>query len=376
MTACTERYIGLMSGTSCDSIDAALVSFEGGIPLSLHTHSHPISPSLKQKILAICQPGDNEIDRMGALDRELGIAFAEATQALIASSGLCRDLITAIGSHGQTIRHRPPGPTSPHPFTLQIADPNQIAEITGITTVADFRRRDMAAGGHGAPLAPAYHEALFGSKLQTRAIVNIGGISNVTLLRPECEVLGYDTGPGNVLLDAWIRRHKGFEYDSEGQWASEGECNNTLLTDMLSHPFFKASAPKSTGREDFHMAWLDEHLSALKTTPAPEDVQATLLELTATTITESLETSLPEPPDELFICGGGAHNIALLNSLSEKLPNTMVCTTEALGLSPDWVEAVAFAWLAKQALCKLPGNLPSVTGAKQSTILGGVYFST
>jgi len=376
MTACTERYIGLMSGTSCDSIDAALVSFEGGKPLSLHTHSHPISPTLKQQILAICQPGDNEIDRMGALDRELGIAFAEATQALIASSGLCRDLITAIGSHGQTIRHRPPGPASPQPFTLQIADPNQIAEITGITTVADFRRRDMAAGGHGAPLAPAYHEALFGSELKSRAIINIGGISNVTLLRPNCEVLGYDTGPGNVLLDAWIRRHKGLEYDAQGQWGNEGKCNNTLLANLLSHSFFKATAPKSTGREDFHMNWLEEHLAALPAPLAPKDVQATLLELTATTITDSLQTSLPELPDEVFICGGGAHNTALLNCLSEKLPSTMVCTTEALGLSPDWVEAVAFAWLAKQALHKLPGNLPSVTGAKQSTILGGIYFST
>ncbi len=373
MTACEERYIGLMSGTSCDSIDAVLVSFEGGTPNSLHTHSHPIPPELKQKILELSQPGSNEIDRMGQLDRELGIAFAEASIALIESSGLSKDLITAIGSHGQTIRHRPPAKGNTHPFTLQIADPNLIAELTGITTVADFRRRDMAAGGHGAPLAPAYHQALFGSELKTRAIVNVGGMGNVTLLRPDEPVLGFDTGPGNVLLDGWIQRHKNLDYDASGAWAGEGECQPELLAKMMAHPYFSAPAPKSTGREDFNLQWLDEVLSQTSAQASEVDVQATLLELSARSICESLPSTAPI--DELFVCGGGAHNQTLMNRLAEHLPETMVYTTDALGLCPDWVEAVAFAWLAKRTMHRLSGNLPAVTGANRQTILGGVYFA-
>ncbi len=375
MSACEERYIGLMSGTSCDSIDAALVSFEEGRPTSLHTHNHPLSAPLKQKILALSKPGENEIDRMGALDRELGIAFAEAALALIDSSGLSKNLITAIGSHGQTIRHRPPSPTTPHPFTLQIADPNQIAQLTGITTVADFRRRDMAAGGHGAPLAPAYHEALFGSERKQRAIVNIGGIGNVTLLRPGTEVLGFDTGPGNVLLDGWIKATKNLEYDEGGQWARSGHIQTDLLSNMLTHPFFQSPTPKSTGREDFNLSWLNQHIEQSKKTYKPEDVQATLAELTARSIVDCLSQDNQSLLEELFVCGGGAHNTLLLERINHHLPNTMVCTTDALGLSPDWVEAVAFAWLAKRTLHNLTGNLPEVTGARAKTILGGVYFA-
>jgi anhydro-N-acetylmuramic acid kinase len=373
MTACEERYIGLMSGTSCDSIDAVLVTFEGGTPSSLHTHSHPIPADLKQKILDLSQPGNNEIDRMGQLDHELGKSFADAALTLIESSGLCKDLITAIGSHGQTIRHRPPAPGNPQPFTLQIADPNLIAELTGITTVADFRRRDMAAGGHGAPLAPAYHEALFGSELKTRAIVNVGGMGNVTLLRPNEDVLGFDTGPGNVLLDGWIQRQKNLSYDSGGAWASEGKCHTELLAKMMSHPFFEAPAPKSTGREDFNLQWLDEVLLGVNPQVNAVDVQATLLELSVRSICESLPKGVLI--DELFVCGGGAHNLTLMKRIAEQLPETMVCTTEALGLSPDWVEGVAFAWLAKRTLQRLSGNLPAVTGAARQTILGGVYFT-
>ncbi len=368
-------YIGLMSGTSVDAIDAALVRIppgENGIEL-LAVHSHPFPPDIRRRILALTLPGAaDELEETGVLDTILGGLFAEAVFALLAKTKRRPAEVRAIGSHGQTLRHRPDGTA---PFTLQIGNPAVIAERTGITTVADFRRRDLAAGGQGAPLTPAFHAYAFRSSRQARAILNIGGIANLTYLpaQPHEAVRGLDTGPGNTLLDQWIQRHRGKDYDRDGQWAAGGRVMPTLLEELLADPYFARPPPKSTGREYFHLGWLGRHLAAIAPlAPEPQDVQATLLRLTARSVGQALHTFLP-PIDELYVCGGGAHNRALLAALAEELAGIPVRTTEVLGLAPDWVEAAAFAWLAHRALEGQPGNLPSVTGAKREVILGGIY---
>ncbi|GGO88518.1 anhydro-N-acetylmuramic acid kinase [Marinobacterium nitratireducens] len=364
------RYLGLMSGTSLDSVDAVVVEYNGRDLDLIASHSEPFPSDLRHRTLALMHPGDDEIERLGRLDLELAELFARAANNLIDATSLERSSIRAIGSHGQTVRHRPDAG-----FTLQIGDPNLIAERTGITLVADFRRRDMAAGGQGAPLVPAYHRALFHDAGVDRIIANIGGMANVTLLRADSShpVTGYDTGPGNVLLDSWIGRHRQLEYDRDGAWAASGQILPTLLERLLDLPFFDAPAPKSTGREQFNPNWLDACIRDADCGQAqPADVQATLLELTARSLSREIGASL-DAGGEIYLCGGGSHNKYLLQRLQALLEPYEVRTTAALGQDPDWVEACAFAWLAARTLEGQSGNLPAVTGARGERILGAIY---
>ncbi len=378
-----DLYLGLMSGTSADGIDATLIEI-GAPDSSLHRTGcpdrvkvlghleteHP--PALRADILELCQPGDNEIERLGQLDQQLGDAFAQAALGLLQKLNIPTSAVRAIGSHGQTIRHHPlrSGSSTQWPFTLQIGDPNRIAEVTGITTVADFRRRDMAAGGQGAPLAPAFHQAVLASHSEKRAVVNIGGIANLSDLS-RADGQGFDCGPGNALMDAWIQRHQGQRYDAEGRWAASGQSHQGLLDQLLQHPYFTELPPKSTGREDFHLAWLDQRLKSLGMPVAPMDVQATLLQLTADSIVGAVRQHMPDS-QHLYVCGGGALNQTLMQQLAAKL-SIPVSSTEQIGLPPQQVEGAAFAWLAKQTLQGLPGNLPAVTGAGKATVLGAIY---
>jgi anhydro-N-acetylmuramic acid kinase len=366
------HYIGLMSGTSADGIDAALVFIDddGRVTLAAN-HLQPLPDDIKSEIHALSQPGNNEIERLGELDTRLGSLFAEAAIAVLRLGGLTAGEIRAIGSHGQTIRHHP---EKARPFSLQIGNPAVITERTGITTVADFRRRDLAAGGQGAPLVPAFHAAQFRSPSRSRAILNLGGIANVTYLPvdPAAPVLGFDTGPGNTLLDGWIRARRGLEHDAGGAWAASGSAHEALLARWLDDPYFRAPPPKSTGREHFHLAWVEAALASLKDKPNDADVQATLLELTARSAAQAIAALLP-PTDEVYLCGGGAHNATLVAALSRHLSGIDVRTTDVLGIAPEWIEACAFAWLAHRTIEGRPGNLPSVTGARHPVILGAVY---
>jgi anhydro-N-acetylmuramic acid kinase len=368
----TELYIGLMSGTSADGIDAALTAITPSGTRLLAHHSLSFDAPLRHEIHALCQPGPNEIERAGAMDTRLGELFAQAANQLLNLCELPPSRICAIGSHGQTIRHRPSGTTS-HPFSWQIGDANIIAARTGITTVADFRRRDIAHGGQGAPLVPAFHAAAFSHPHSNRAIVNIGGIGNISWLPAGGDVLGFDTGPGNTLMDAWIARHRGLAYDANGQWAASAAPDSALLAQLLKHPYLQRPTPKSTGREEFHLGWLDQQLQGFEAI-SPDAVQATLAQLTVETIAQHL-LQCPEAHrgGELYLCGGGAHNQHLQNSLSQRLTGFKVMHTSALGIDPDWVEAAAFAWLAHRRLAKQPGNLASATGAQQDAMLGAVY---
>lgn len=367
----TEYYLGLMSGTSADAIDLALVDFANDKALLIATHSLILASEIRQQIHALATPADNEIDRLGELDRQLGEIFGDAINQLLDQCQLSPNQIIAIGSHGQTIRHRPPG-TLKYPFTLQIGDPNVIAERTGITTVADFRRRDMAAGGQGAPLVPAFHQAIFHSSSIDRVVVNIGGMANITWLPMSGQTLGFDTGPGNVLMDAWILKNLGKAYDTNGDWAASGTINTGLLQRMLAHPFFAQVPPKSTGREAFNLDWLNTELG--QTSLAPADIQATLLALTAQSIAKDIK-QLTQSSCEVFVCGGGAYNLSLMAELAHLLPQAKVTSTADLGIAPEWIEAMAFAWLAQQTMNRNHGNLSAVTGAQREVILGGVYFA-
>lgn len=369
----SELYIGLMSGTSADGINAALVDFSKPLPLIVGAHYIAYPTDLREKIHALCDRGEDEIKRMGELDVLLGQAFADATQALLKNQHLSAKHIQAIGCHGQTIRHYP---NHPHPFTLQIGDPNIVAAKTGITTVADFRRKDVAIGGQGAPLVPAFHQQILASKDTHRAIVNIGGIANVTLLHAQQQnpLIAFDTGPGNVLMDSWIQHHQSIAYDKEGQWAAQGVVQPFLLQALLSDYYFKLTPPKSTGREHFNFRWLQEQLQTCSQTFSPVDIQATLAELTAITIVNAIHPYFST--GEILVCGGGSHNTYLMSRLSALTQTHFtVDSTQKYGVSPDWMEAMAFAWLARQTLHRKPGNIPSVTGAKQSVILGGIYLS-
>jgi anhydro-N-acetylmuramic acid kinase len=362
-------FLGLISGTSLDGVDAVAVEFDGDQPRLLASQGASYPNQLKADLKAICLPGANEIDRLGQLDRQVGVRFAETALSLLQSCNLKPEQITAIGCHGQTIRHRPNLET---PFTLQIGDPNTISELTGITTVADFRRRDMAANGQGAPLVPAYHQVLFQHPEQARIILNLGGIANITCLPAgdKTGVIGYDTGPANTLLDRWIERYQDITFDSQGEWARCGKVNQNLLHQLLADDYFKLTPPKSTGTEKFNLQWLDAKLEAHDL--ASIDVQATLAELTAVSVANAIERegySLAQ----LLVCGGGVHNTYLMERLAYHLPDCNVQSTIAFGIDPDWVEAMTFAWLAKRTLSGLTGNLPSVTGATKEVILGGIY---
>jgi anhydro-N-acetylmuramic acid kinase len=366
----SERYIGLMSGSSLDGVDAVLVSFESASP-QLQAHLvHPLEPELVSELDALTRPGTDELARLCRADVLLVECFADAAIRLLDQAGITASQVRAIGSHGQTIRHYPDSHT---PTTLQIGDPNIIAERTGLITVADFRRRDMAAGGQGAPLVPAFHQAVLHDPEHNRVIVNIGGIANLTLLpaKPETGIYGFDTGPGNALLDAWIKLQRNEAYDQHGEWAASGKVHPELLTALLGEPYFFRAAPKSTGRDVFNLEWLSNCWPTIAEL-SPADVQATLLELTAVTIADAIQQITP-PPDQVLVCGGGVHNITLLQRLNALLTNQQVLSTKDVGLEPDWVEATAFAWLARQTLHHRAGNLPAVTGAKHAVILGGIY---
>jgi anhydro-N-acetylmuramic acid kinase len=359
-----ELFIGLMSGTSLDGVDAALVDLESGKPHCLATHYCAYPSDIRAEALDIQTPGADELHRAATLGNRLADIYAEAVAALLADAGIGAANIRAIGCHGQTVRHAPAAG-----YTLQLNNPARLAEKTGIAVIADFRSRDIAAGGQGAPLVPAFHAAMFRSQSAHRIIVNIGGIANLTDLAPGCPTGGFDCGPGNMLLDAWASRHLGRAYDEGGEWGGHGRVLPDLLARLCGHAFLAATPPKSCGREEFGIDWLDTQLDG---TEAPADVQATLVALTATGITDAI-TRWCGTPTELFACGGGAHNDALMKALSGALPDTKVDTTDSLGLPADWVEAVAFAWLAQRTLCGLPGNLPEVTGARGPRILGAIY---
>ena len=367
-------YVGLMSGTSVDAIDAALVSIDRGATTLLATYLHPIPDPIRQDIKALSCAGPDEIERLGVLDRKLGALFAAAALELLGRADTPPGRVTAIGSHGQTIRHRPPcsAQSARESFSLQIGDPNTLSEHSGITTVADFRRRDIAAGGEGAPLASAFHAAAFARPGIRRAIVNIGGFANVSLLDGSQLRAGFDTGPGNSLLDSWIHRHLGEPYDRDGRWSAGGAVQPALLEGLLQHRFFRRTGPRSTGREAFHMDWLDGCIGEQTAVPEPQDVQATLAELTALSIARGIRSG-PVAVAEVYVCGGGAPNRDLMERLARHLTGAQLESTASLGMAPDWVEAATFAWLAHQTLQGLAGNAPVVTGARGTRVLGGIY---
>lgn len=358
-------YIGVMSGTSLDGLDIALIELGAGIKL-LATHYTPMPDVLRNELLSLCSSGPDEVARCAIAENHWVELAAQGINSLLKQQNLPPQAIRAIGSHGQTIRHEPA-----QGFTVQIGNPALLAELTHICVVSDFRRRDVAAGGQGAPLVPAFHEALFTDDVGDRAVLNVGGFSNLSLITPQNPVAGFDCGPGNVLLDAWIQHKRNELYDRNGQWASSGKVATLLLDTLLSDPFFQTTGPKSTGREVFNLPWLMNHLSALPAF-APQDVQATLLELTAQTIVQSLRVAQPNTR-ELLVCGGGAHNDALMARLAQLLEHTQVSSTQAKGVDPDWVEAMAFAWLAHCCLENIPTNRPSVTGARGLRVLGAIY---
>lgn len=361
-----EHYVGLMSGTSLDGVDAVLAEIgTTGQPRLLHTHYLPYPDDLRAQLLALHTPQPDEIHLAAVAANELARLYAEAIKRLL--DGIAPDTVRAIGCHGQTLRHRPADG-----YTLQIGNAALLAELTGITVVSDFRSRDIAAGGQGAPLVPAFHAQTLRHPDVHRVIANIGGIANITDLPMGGAVRGWDTGPGNMLLDAWIKRHSGAHYDRDGAWAASGAVHPSLLEALANHPYLKLPPPKSAGREQFNLEWLEATLSSLNQTIAPADVQATLLEFTAKSLCDAVSRECSSAR-ELYVCGGGAHNSALMQRIHVHLPNVRVATTAALGIDPDWVEALAFAWLARQTLHHAPGNLPSVTGAWGARILGAIY---
>ena len=362
-------FVGLMSGTSIDAIDAVLVDFSASKLQLLHTYTHFWQASIRNQLLQLSQQHQIAIhlDDFARFDHIIAEEFAYATLALLKQANIATHEITAIGCAGQTLYHSPN--TFP-PYTIQLGNPNVIAEITTIPTVADFRRRDIAAGGQGAPLAPAFHNAYLRSEVENRAVVNIGGIANVTILPTDMSkpVIGFDTGVGNALLDAWSYQQRQVYMDENGIWAGSGQVDKNLLNELLNDPYFAQSPPKSTGRDYFNLTWLEKFLTGK--TLKSEDVQATLTQLTIQSIADAIQSHQVQ---RVLICGGGVHNPLIMQGLQTALPNTLVESTAHHGIDPDWLEAMCFAWLAKQRLDNKPSNLPSVTGAKQAVILGGIY---
>jgi anhydro-N-acetylmuramic acid kinase len=361
-----EYYVGLMSGTSVDGVDAVLADLSAA-PRSIAASHVDFPASLRAALNALQTTGDDELHRAALAANALMDCCADAVAAVLERGRVARSEIAAIGVHGQTVRHRPD-----LGYTTQIANPSRLAEATGITVVADFRSRDVAAGGQGAPLVPALHAALFALPGVHRVVVNVGGIANLTDLPPHGDVRGFDTGPGNTLLDAWCERHSGAAFDRDGAWGASGRIDRELLAKLQSDAYFAAAPPKSTGRDHFNLAWLQRSLARLGKAPEAVDVQRTLLELTAATIARAIAEQCPGAT-EILICGGGANNAALSRELAAALAPRRLATTAALGIPVEQVEALAFAWLARETLAGRPGNLPSVTGARGPRILGGVY---
>ena len=365
-----ELYIGLMSGTSMDGIDAALVEIDTNACRILKTHSEPWPNELLQRLKkAVTQPGQTTLDMVGSLHHELGREFANAALNLLGATDYLPQAVTAIGSHGQTVLHDPDD-CAPH--SIQLGDPGTIAIKTGIPVVADFRNADMALGGQGAPLAPAFHQWIFGHENKDMAVLNIGGIANVTILQADAHTTGFDTGPGNTLLDGWIFKHCDQPYDDGGNWAAGGNVNKDLLRILADDQYFDRLPPKSTGLEYFNLPWLQQYLEKLPAPPAPQDVQSTLSELTALQIANAIQ-ALPSL-NQIAVCGGGVANTDLMSRIAKMLPNCTIQTTAELGIDPHWVEAAAFAWLARQRMHGLSSNLPSVTGAAAGISLGGLYL--
>ena len=383
----SELYIGLMSGTSLDGIDAALVDFENNKVRLVEFEYFPFPDDIQTTIQHLSKPDTLiSLKEYGAMDTRLGRLFADTTNNLLVKANIPASSINAIGSHGLTIYHAPDirlpktaevsrstgNPYARFPFSLQIGDPNIIAEQTGITTVADFRRRDIAACGQGAPLVPAFHQAVFQHPDEHRCIVNIGGIANITVLpkQQSAEVIGFDTGPGNTLMDLWIKLHRNLSYDKNGAWATTGKVNHDLVALLKQDTYFNTAPPKSTGKEYFSLPWVYQYFDAFSY--KAEDIQASLCFLTAITICDAIKRHAPAT-ERLLICGGGMHNTYLLELIQQNI-ECPVESTERYGLHPDHVEAMAFAWLARQTLNNLPGNLKEVTGALNAVVLGGIYL--
>ncbi len=353
-----------MSGTSLDGVDVALVDFSNDKPALVDCYFQPYAESLKTELLTLHHPSANELHQAQIIANQLAREYAQATLCLLQKAGVSSAEVSAIGCHGQTIRHRPE-----HGYTIQLNNAALLAELTSIHVVSDFRSRDIAAGGQGAPLVPAFHEQILRHADIHRVILNIGGIANVTDLAVAQATLGFDTGPGNLLMDAWINQHLHKAYDTEGAWAASGKILPELLQKLSADAYFHAAPPKSTGRDLFNLAWLEQHLSGSE---KPADVQATLLALTGDSIASAVKRFCTSA-EEIYVCGGGAHNGALMSHLQRSLPQCKLLKTEALGIAADWMEAMAFAWLAKQTLSLRPGNLPAVTGAKHLAVLGAIY---
>lgn len=374
-----------MSGTSLDGVDGVLADLGQHQPRVLAAHSLPLPAALRQELLALNHNGPDELHRAAVASHQLVLVYAQVVDLLLQHTGLSAPAVRAMGAHGQTVRHHPPGaflrqqtvaannPTFP-PYTLQLNQPALLAERTGITVVADFRSRDIAAGGQGAPLVPAFHRHVFGKPGQATAVVNIGGMANITALTAHGTVLGLDSGPGNVLLDGWCEQHTGHTFDADGAWAAQGQVHGPLLEQLLNEPYFAHSGTKSTGRDLFNRHWLQAHLEAFAHLP-PVDVQATLVALTAHSIARAMHAQAwgAHWPQEVLVCGGGAYNTTLMATLQQALPASHVHSTASRGWPVMQVEAAAFAWLAQQTLEGQPGNEPQVTGAAGPRVLGAIY---
>lgn len=366
----SELYIGLMSGTSLDGVDAVLIRAEADGRVNTLAHAHqPFGDALRAELLALNSPTDNELQRSALAANAVARAYAQACRALLQSQRLAPTEIRALGAHGQTVRHRP-GEFDGIGFTTQLLNAALLAELSGIAVVHDLRGRDVAAGGQGAPLVPAFHRAALGQDSTDVVVLNIGGISNVSLLWADGRSSGFDCGPGNCLMDGWIQRHQGIAYDAGGQWAAQGQVHGGLLDALLAEPYFLQAPPRSTGRDLFNLNWLGAKIAAYAPTALAVDVQATLLALSAQAVADSLNRFAPGAWRELLVCGGGAFNDALLKRLQTLLPTLTVLTTEAKGLPPMQVEGAAFAWLAMRHVRGLPGNLPAATGAAGLRVLG------
>lgn len=362
--AAKDLYIGIMSGTSADGVDTALVEIDSEGTRQLATAYTSFASALRKQILAMNLPQQDELHKAAMLANELTRTYAESVSLLLGKEGISGREVKAIGCHGQTVRHHPE-----LGYSQQLINGALLAELTGITTICDFRSRDIAAGGQGAPLVPAFHEAAFRSANRHRVIVNIGGIANLTNLPLDGPVTGFDTGPGNMLLDAWSMTHLGKPYDENGAWARRGHVQAELLSLLRADPYFRKLPPKSTGRENFGLPWLE---SSLRKGIAPADVQATLVALTADSIADAIATQC-KGAEEVFVCGGGVHNALLMETLAAAICDASVNVTDELGIGADWVEACAFAWLAHRADTGAYGNLSAVTGAAGPRVLGAIY---
>jgi len=363
----SELYVGLMSGTSMDGVDVVVVSIDSKRIELVASYAHPIPIDLRQQLLNICNDQHTTLAEIGRIDHKLGKLYATAVVEILEHAKLSAEQITAIGNHGQTVFHHPEGES---PFTLQLGDANLIAALTGIDTIADFRRIDMALGGQGAPLTPAFHQFLFNDCDSTVVVLNIGGISNISVIPANGTTIGFDTGPGNLLLDAWSSKHTGKAYDQDAQWASQGRTDTALLKQLLRDPYLAKAPPKSTGREHYHLGWLEKQLVEKF---AAHDVQRTLCEFTVASIAQQVNPFKQGPNCELLVCGGGANNPLLMRRLQQALPQWQVLRTAERGIPGDYMEAMAFAWFARQRIHNQPSNLPTVTGANRRASLGVIF---